>query len=254
MFLHISWITSPGNSFKSIYSSPCFVLIYDNLIKIKCTVYLRQNNVLFFDQLETRVAQTYINAHNFFSQHSIDEFNCLQACRQTISKPRLTVFESRKMACYFYFQVFFSNQKWNVETWQFVVCVWFLYVTTKNRHHILVHCSCTFAAGWIKFLDVVVWVWTLVFFKNLTHWFQENSWLTKSKSHEFPDSVAGYELRMQTRHYSVLVLGVPRPFFSLIANFFGFVVCFNVVLRVRHFLDVATITDSLYFTTYDIRK
>ena len=91
-----------------------------------------------------------------------------------------------------------------------------------------------------------MWVWTLVFFKNLYILISENSWLPKTTSHNFPDNVAWYDLHMQTRHHSVLVLGVLRAFSILIANFPGFVICFDVVLRVRHFRDVATITDAAY--------
>jgi len=74
----------------------------------------------------------------------------------------------------------------------------------------------------------------------------ENSGLTKSTFHEFSDGMAGYELHMQPRHHSVLFLGVCFAFSNLIASPTGFVVFFNVVLRVRHLLDVSTITDASY--------
>jgi len=51
---------------------------------------------------------------------------------------------------------------------------------------------------------------------------------------------------VQTKYYSLLVLGIPRAFSSLIAIFPGFVICLSVVLRVRHFLDVATVTGASY--------
>jgi len=84
---------------------------------------------------------------------------------------------------------------------------------------------------------VPLWVWILVLFEILMNWFRKKRWLTQSKSHEFPDSVTGNELQMQ-----MLVLVGPR----LITSSCGLVVFFHVVLRVSHFLDVATTTDSSY--------